>query len=183
MHLVKRLRNRETTNIRQEFVYTQEMLKTLAQEPKIVVPVSRQAVTELELLKRTISVFFVRQNLRASSAYQKVWLFNMHDTEVLHYKCYGLLYTSQRKKLDLPFNLLHKIQFTHDLLLQAGTTIHWEEKNTQASEAKFGSSIRKPIFHVINLFTSKNWIINSSHDIADAVTYLRQYLLYSRHYI
>jgi len=72
MHLVKRLRNRETTNIRQEFVYTQEMLKTLAQEPKIVVPVSRQAVTELELLKRTISVFFVRQNLRASSAYQKV---------------------------------------------------------------------------------------------------------------
>jgi len=44
----------------------------LAQEPKIVVPVSRQAVTELELLKRTINVFFVRHNLRASSAYQKV---------------------------------------------------------------------------------------------------------------
>jgi len=121
MNLVKRLRSRETNNIRQEFLYTQDILLALAQEPKIIIPVSRQAVMEIETLKRAIQKFFSHHGLRSSSEFQKLRLFNIAETEVLHYKCYVLLYTAKHIKLDVQFNLTHRIKFTHDLLLQIGT--------------------------------------------------------------
>jgi len=120
MNLVKRLRNRETVDIQQKFEYTQGILTALAQEPKVVIPVSRQAVTEIETLKRAIEAFFLRYSLQPSLEYQKVRLFNIAETEVLHYKCYVLLYTPKHTKLDVQFNLTHIIQFTQDLLLQVG---------------------------------------------------------------
>ena len=123
MNLIKILRNREIHDKRQEFQYTKKILKALAQEPGIVIPISTQAVTEVWVLKKTIKDFFRRYHLQPSLAYQKLRLFNIHATEVLFYKCYVLIYTSKHAKIDVNFNLDHKIQFLHDLLLQAGRTI------------------------------------------------------------
>jgi len=120
MNMIKRLRNHEIYDKQQEFQYTKKILKALAQEPRIVIPVSTQAVTEVRVLKTTIKAFFRRYNLQSSSAYQKLRLFNIDATEVLFYKCYVLLYTSKHAKINVNFNLYHKIQFLHDLLLQAG---------------------------------------------------------------
>ena len=123
MNLIKRLRNREIYDKHQEFQYTTEILKALAQEPTLVIPASTQAVTEVRVLKKAIKAFFLQHNLQSSPAYQKIRLFNIDATEVLFYKCYILLYTSKHAKINANFNLYHKIQFLHDLLLQAGRTM------------------------------------------------------------
>ena len=57
MNLIKRLRRRETNNIQQKFHYTRGILIALAQEPTLVIPVSKQAVTQLQPLKKAMKVF------------------------------------------------------------------------------------------------------------------------------
>jgi len=42
MNLIRRLRNRETTNNKQAFVYTPTMLTALAAEPDVIIPVCLQ---------------------------------------------------------------------------------------------------------------------------------------------
>jgi len=124
MNLIKRLRRRETNNIQQKFHYTRGILIALAQEPTLVIPVSKQAVTQLQPLnEESYESLFIKHKFEPSSVYQKIRLFNIEETEVLHYKCYILLYTTKNANLDVTFNLYQSIQLCHDLLLQVGRTI------------------------------------------------------------
>ena len=108
----------------------------------------------MEILKKAIRRFFSRYILRPSTNFQTLRVFNITETEALHYKCYVLLYTAKHIKFDVQFNLTHRLKFTHDLLLQVGTKMPWEDTDTQACQKNFGLRIWRKTFYVIISFDS-----------------------------
>ena len=63
MNIIKRLRRKETTNMKQQFAHTATTLESIIEHPDIVVPIREavQPTTKTRLLKET-EFFFVYMN-------------------------------------------------------------------------------------------------------------------------
>jgi len=122
MNIVTRLCSRETTNVKQQFLYTPSILESLSAEPDIVVPIRNHVLPTISRLLRETENFFRLHNLPTSFNYRTLRLFETKDDSTLFYKKYVLIYgyTSGNEKLH--FNLIHKILFMTDMSLQEGKT-------------------------------------------------------------
>ena len=58
MNLIRRLRNRETLNSNQSFVYTADILQALANQPDIVIPVCCFPTANRHLVFASVESFF-----------------------------------------------------------------------------------------------------------------------------
>jgi len=121
MSLIRRLCNCETTNIKQNFVYTLSILKTLALEPDLVVPICTQLTFDSRTIMSATEGFLRRNGIRRPLSFGTIRLFNVHNSEALFFKSYVLIYGYRGNKSKLDCNLIHKMQFTHDIILQAGS--------------------------------------------------------------
>jgi len=122
MNIIKRLRNRETTNTNQEFAHTATILESTIGQPDIVVPI-REAIqpTTISRLLRETEYFFQRHDLPRIFGFDKIKLFHIKDGNFKHNSRYILIYGYKNNKDNLSFNDLHKNDFKTDLLLQVGT--------------------------------------------------------------
>ena len=122
MNIIKRLRNRETTNTHQAFAYTATMLESTMGQPDIVVPIREviQPTTISRLLGET-GYFFQRHDLPLIFGFDKIKLFQIKNDNFKHNSRYILIYGYKNKKDNLTFNDSHKNDFKTDLLLQVGT--------------------------------------------------------------
>ena len=123
MNIVTRLRSRETTNVKQQFLYTSSILESLSAEPDIVVPIRNQVLPTISCLLRETENFFRLHTLPTAFHYRTLRLFETKDDSTLFYKKYVLVYGYTGDKEELHFNLIHKIQFMTDMSLQEGKTV------------------------------------------------------------
>jgi len=122
MNIIQRLRNRETSNTKQKFVYTETILQSMMGNPDIVVPIREaiQPTTTSRLLGET-AYFFRLHNLPLIFGFEKLKLFHIKDGNFKHNSRYILIYGYKDNKEKLTFNHSHKNDFKTDLLLQVGT--------------------------------------------------------------
>jgi len=120
MNLIRRLRNRETLNNKQSFLYTAEMLRALANQPDIVIPVCCFPTLNKYFIFATVEEFFRKYDLDKPMSFFKMTVFRIHGNDALFYKTYLLVYGYKGDTDKLNFNIYHKIQFTFDKMLQAG---------------------------------------------------------------
>ena len=122
MNIIKRLRNRETTNTKQQFAHTATILESMMGHPDIVVPIREaiQPTTTSRLLGET--AYFCRlHDLPLIFGFKKLKLFHIKDGNFKHNSRYILIYDYNGNKDNLTFNCSHKNDFMTDVLLQVGT--------------------------------------------------------------
>jgi len=122
MNIIKRLRNRETTNMKQQFAHTATILESMMGHPDIVVPIREaiQPTTTSRLLGET-AYFFRLHDLPLIFGFKKLKLFHIKDGNFKHNSRYILIYDYNGNKDNLTFNCSHKNDFMTDVLLQVGT--------------------------------------------------------------
>jgi len=122
MNIIKRLRNRETTNTKQAFAHTATILESMMGQPDIVVPIREviQPTTTSRLLGET-GYFFQLHGLPLIFGFDKLKLFHIKDGNFKHNSRYILIYGYKNNKDNLTFNDSHKNDFKTDVLLQVGT--------------------------------------------------------------
>jgi len=122
MSIIKRLRNRETTNTKQKFTHTATILESMMGHPDIVVPIREavQPTTTSRLLGET-GYFFRLHDLPLIFGFKKLKLFHIKDGNFKHNSRYILIYDYDGNKDNLTFNSSHKTDFMTDVLLQVGT--------------------------------------------------------------
>jgi len=107
-------------NSNQSFVYTADILQALAKQPDIVIPVCSFPMVNRHLVFASVEGFFRLYDLEKPMLFAKMTLFHIHGNDALFYKTYILIYGYQGSTDKLDFNIYHKIQFTFDMMLQAG---------------------------------------------------------------
>jgi len=120
MNLIRRLRNRETLNNKQSFVYTADLLQALANQPDIIIPVCCFPTINRHLILASVENFFRKHDLEIPMSFVKMTLFQIHGDDALFYETYALICGYKGNTDKLSFNIYHKIQFTFDMMLQAG---------------------------------------------------------------
>jgi len=122
MNIVKRLRCRETTNVKQQFLYTATILDSLTGQPDIVVPI-REFIqpTTLSRLLNAMESFFRCHNLPLSFGYTHLKLFHIKNDKFENNTRYVLIYGYTGDISELDFNDAHKSDFMTDVSLQVGT--------------------------------------------------------------
>jgi len=122
MNIVKKLRCRETTNVKQQFLYTATILNSFVGQPDVVVPIREyiQPTTISRLLRATEN-FFRCHNFPLSFGYTHFKLFHVKDENFEFHKRYILIYGYTGDKSELDFNDVHKHDFMTDVSLQVGT--------------------------------------------------------------
>jgi len=122
MNIIKRLRNRETTNTKQQFAHTATILESMMGHPDIVVPIREavQPTTTSRLLGET-GYFFRLHDLPLIFGFKKLKLFHIKDGNFKHNSRYILIYGYNGNKDNLTFNCSHEADFMTDVLLQVGT--------------------------------------------------------------
>jgi len=63
--------------------------------------------------------FLHRNGVRRPLDFEQIRLFNICGSDAIFFKSYVLIYGYKGDKSQLDFNLVHKIKFMHDILLQA----------------------------------------------------------------
>jgi len=123
MNIVKRLRCRETTNVKQQFLYTATILDSFVGQPDIVVPI-RESIqpTTISRLLRATENFFRCHDLPLSFGYTRLKLFHVKDDNFEFHTRYILIYGYTGDKSVLDFNDVHKHELMTDVLLQEETT-------------------------------------------------------------
>jgi len=122
MNLLQRLRNRETLNQKQSFVYTPSMLIALANEADLVIPWCRVPVHNDRVIMIRVDQYCRKHGISRPLQFGKIRLFNICGEAAMFFKSYILIYGYCGDKTELEFNLLHKTKFAFDLMLQAGGT-------------------------------------------------------------
>lgn len=97
------------------------MLRVLVAEPDLVIPVSLQPTFNTNLIMCATEGFLQRNGLNRPLAFEQIRLFNICGSEALFFKSYVLIYGLKGDKSLTEFNLVHKIKFTYDIMLQAGS--------------------------------------------------------------
>jgi len=122
MNIIKRLRNREISNTKQRFAYTETILHSMMGNPDIVVPIREaiQPTTTSRLLGETAR-FFRLHDLPLIFGFKKLKLFHIKDGNFKHNSRYILIYDYNGNKDKLTFNSSHKTDLKTDVLLQVGT--------------------------------------------------------------
>jgi len=119
-NIVTKLRYRETTNIKQRFQYTKQILESLTKKTDIVVPIRDYILPTTSRLLRALESFFRCHYLPTSFGYENIKLFTAKAEHILCQKRYLLIYGYTGDKKTLDFNTVHKDEFTTVLLLQEG---------------------------------------------------------------
>jgi len=122
MNIIKRLRRRETTNIKQQFAHTATTLESIIGHPDIVVPIREavQPTTTTRLLKET-EYFFRLHELPLIFCCKKLKIFHIKSDNFKNNSRYMLIYDYKGDKNKLAFNSAQKSDFMTDVLLQVGT--------------------------------------------------------------
>lgn len=118
---MQRLRKREIGNSKQQFVYTPQLLRALTKEADIVIPISRFATNDRNQIHPVVHGYLERNGLKKTIKFHNVRLCNISGYDALFFKPYLLIYGYQGDMKKIEFNLIHKITFTFDMMLQAGT--------------------------------------------------------------
>ena len=123
MNIVKRLRCRETVNMKQQFAHTTTTLDSIMGQPDIVVPIREtiQPTTNSRVLGETAN-FFRCHKLPFSFGFKHLSLFQIKDGNFKNNSRYILIYGYTGDKSKLDFNRSHKNYFMTDVSLQVGTT-------------------------------------------------------------
>jgi len=122
MNIIKRLRRRETTNMKQQFTHTATTLESIIGHPDIVVPIREtvQPTTTTRLLKET-EYFFRLHELPLIFGFKKLKTFHIKSDNFKNNSRYILIYGYNGDKDKLAFNCPQKTDFMTDVLLQVGT--------------------------------------------------------------
>ena len=122
MNIIRRLRRRETTNMKQQFAHTATTLESIIGHPDIVVPIREavQPTTKTRLLKET-EYFFRLHELPLIFGFKKLKIFHVKSDNYKNNSRYILIYGYDGDKDKLAFNCVQKTDFMTDVLLQVGT--------------------------------------------------------------
>jgi len=122
MNIVKRLRHRETMNMKQQFTHTATTLDSIMGHPDIVVPIREavQPTTTFRLLKET-EYFFRLHGLPLIFGFKNLKVFHVKNDNFKNNSRYILVYGYKGDKSKLDFNRAHKTDFMTDVSLQVGT--------------------------------------------------------------
>ena len=122
MNIVKRLRRRETMDMKQQFAHTETTMTSIMGHPDIVVPI-REAVqpTTTSRLLRETEYFFRLHGLPLIFGFKHLKIFHVTNDNFKNNSRYILIYGYNGDKSKLDFNHSHKSDFMTDVLLQVGT--------------------------------------------------------------
>jgi len=122
MNIIKRLRSRETTNMKQQFAHTATTLESIVGHPDIVVPI-REAVqpTVISRFLKETEYFFRLHELPLIFGFKKLKIFHIKSENFKNNSRYILIYGYNGDKDKLAFNCVQKTDFMTDVLLQVGT--------------------------------------------------------------
>ena len=109
MNIIKRLRRRETTNMKQQFAHTTTTLESIVGHPDIVVPI-REAVqpTAVSRLLKETEYFFRLHELPVIFGFKKLKLFHIKSDNFKNNSRYILIYGYNGDKDKLVFNGVQK---------------------------------------------------------------------------